>query len=115
MGSQEVGKCAFLSFRRKPEFSLFIDLQNIRTQVFIGVTTSYESIQVQKERCREKAQGTGRTVKGRFEAISQQRMAIVRINDHAYLIPCAQGGNEVLLKKIIPSKKATNKYVRVEK
>jgi hypothetical protein len=55
MVSQEVGKCAFLSFRRKPESSLFIDLQNIRTQVFIGVTTSYESIQVQKERCREKA------------------------------------------------------------
>jgi hypothetical protein len=65
--------------------------------------------------CEEEVQRTGRTVKGRFESISQQRIELVRINDHAYLIPCVQEGNKVLLKDFIPSKKATNKYVRVEK
>jgi uncharacterized DUF497 family protein len=44
-----------------------------------------------------------------------QRMAIVRINDYAYLIPYVQEGEEIYLKTIIPSRKATNKYVRVER
>jgi len=44
-----------------------------------------------------------------------QRMAIVRINDYAYLIPYVQEGEEIFLKTIIPSRKATNKYVRVER
>jgi len=44
-----------------------------------------------------------------------QRMAIVRINDYAYLIPYVQEGEEIFLKTIIPSSKATNKYVRVER
>jgi len=44
-----------------------------------------------------------------------QRIAIVRINDYAYLIPYVQEGEEIFLKTIIPSRKATNKYVRVER
>jgi len=44
-----------------------------------------------------------------------QRIAIVRINDFAYVIPYVQDGEEIFLKTIIPSRKATNKYVRVER
>jgi len=59
------------------------------------------------------AQGTrGKAV---LEKYPGQRSAIVRINDYAYLIPCVQEGEEIFLKNIIPSRKATNKYVRVER
>lgn len=44
-----------------------------------------------------------------------QRIAIVRINDYAYLVPYMQDGEEIFLKSIIPSRKATNKYVRTKK
>ena len=44
-----------------------------------------------------------------------QRIAIVRINDYAYLVPYVQEGEEIFLKTIIPSRRATNKYVRVKK
>ncbi len=47
-----------------------------------------------------------------------QRIAIVRINDYAYLVPYIQDGEEIFLKSIIPSspsRKATNKYVRGKK
>jgi len=44
-----------------------------------------------------------------------QRIAIVRINDYAYLVPYIQDGEEIFLKSIIPSRKATNKYVRRKK
>ena len=44
-----------------------------------------------------------------------QKIAIVEIDDYAYLIPYVQEGDEIFLKTIIPSRKATNKYVRVEK
>jgi uncharacterized DUF497 family protein len=43
-----------------------------------------------------------------------QKIAIVRINDYAYLVPYIQSGNEIFLKTIIPSRKATNKYVRIK-
>jgi hypothetical protein len=39
MASQKVPKALFPSFRRKPESSLLIDLQNTWTPVFTGVTT----------------------------------------------------------------------------
>jgi len=45
----------------------------------------------------------------------RQRIAIVRINDYAYLVPYIQDGEEIFLKSIIPSRKATNKYVRRKK
>ena len=44
-----------------------------------------------------------------------QRIAIVKINDYAYLVPYIQDGEEIFLKSIIPSRKATNKYVRTKK
>ena len=44
-----------------------------------------------------------------------QRIAIVRINDYAYLVPYVQEGEEIFLKTIIPSRRAMNKYVRVKK
>ena len=41
-----------------------------------------------------------------------QKIATVRIDDYAYLVPYVQGSNEIFLKTIIPSRKATNKFVR---
>jgi len=37
-------KPIFLSFQRKPEFSLLEHLQRIWTPLFSGVTTSYETV-----------------------------------------------------------------------
>lgn len=42
-----------------------------------------------------------------------QKIAIVRIDDYAYLVPYLQESEEIFLKTIIPSRKATNKYSRV--
>jgi len=39
----------------------------------------------------------------------------VRIGNYAYLVPYVQESDEIFLKTIIPSRKATNKYVREEK
>lgn len=44
-----------------------------------------------------------------------QRIAIVKINDYAYLVPYVQDGEEIFLKTIMPSRKATSKYVRIKK
>lgn len=44
-----------------------------------------------------------------------QKIAIVRIDDYAYLVPYLQESETIFLKTIIPSRKATNKYVRTEK
>jgi len=44
-----------------------------------------------------------------------QRIAIVGINEYAYLVPYVQEGEEVFLKTIIPSRKAKTKYLREEK
>ena len=41
-----------------------------------------------------------------------QKIATVRIDDYAYLVPYVQESDEIFLKTIIPSRKATNKYVR---
>jgi uncharacterized DUF497 family protein len=46
---------------------------------------------------------------------SGQRVAIVKIGDYPYLVPYVQNGEELFLKTIIPSRKATNKYVRTKK
>jgi hypothetical protein len=37
---------------------------------------------------------------------------IVNINDYAYLVPFVETESEVFLKTIIPSRKATKKYLR---
>lgn len=44
-----------------------------------------------------------------------QMIAIVKIDDYAYLVPYVQEGEEIFLKTIIPSRKATNRYVRTRK
>jgi uncharacterized DUF497 family protein len=44
-----------------------------------------------------------------------QKIAIVQIDDYAYLVPYVEKGEELFLKTIIPSRKATNKYVRTKK
>jgi uncharacterized DUF497 family protein len=41
-----------------------------------------------------------------------QKIAIIRIENYAYLVPYIQESDEIFLKTIIPSRKATNKYVR---
>lgn len=41
-----------------------------------------------------------------------QKTATVRIEDYVYLVPYVQESNEIFLKTIIPSRKATNKYMR---
>jgi len=44
-----------------------------------------------------------------------QKIAIVQIDDYAYLVPYVEKGEELFLKTIIPSRKATSKYVRTKK
>jgi uncharacterized DUF497 family protein len=41
-----------------------------------------------------------------------QKIALTEIDDYVYLVPYVQRGEELFLKTIIPSRKATNKYVR---
>jgi hypothetical protein len=43
-----------------------------------------------------------------------QKIATIRIDDYAYLVPYVQESDEIFLKTIIPSRKATNKHVRSE-
>ena len=44
-----------------------------------------------------------------------QKIATVMIDNYAYLVPYVQESNEIFLKTIIPSRKATNKYMRSKK
>lgn len=48
------------------------------------------------------------------EKYKGQRIFIVNINDYAYLVPFVETEREVFLKTIIPSRKATKKYLRGE-
>jgi hypothetical protein len=43
-----------------------------------------------------------------------QKIASVLIDDYVYLIPYVQNSDEIFLKTIIPSRKATNKYLRTK-
>jgi hypothetical protein len=40
-----------------------------------------------------------------------QKILIVEIDRYAYLVPCVINGDEYFLKTIIPSRKATKKYL----
>ncbi len=40
-----------------------------------------------------------------------QKIAVANINDYVYLVPYEQKGEEIELKTIIPSRKATRKYL----
>ena len=44
-----------------------------------------------------------------------QKIATVMIDDYAYLVPYVQKSDEIFLKTIIPSRKATNKYMGSKK
>ena len=44
-----------------------------------------------------------------------QRIFVLNINDYAYLVPFVESDEEVFLKTIIPSRKATRLYLRREK
>ncbi len=44
-----------------------------------------------------------------------QKIATVKIGVYAYLVPYMQESDGIFLKTIIPSRKATNKYVRQQK
>jgi len=45
------------------------------------------------------------------EKYTQQDILVVEINDYVYLIPCIQQGNELVLKTVYPSRKATASYL----
>jgi len=44
-----------------------------------------------------------------------QKIMVVKINDYAYLVPYVRDDGKVFLKTIIPSRKATKKYLRRKK
>lgn len=46
------------------------------------------------------------------EKYEGQKMFIININDYAYLVPFVEDEQEIFLKTIIPSRKATKRYLR---
>ena len=40
-----------------------------------------------------------------------QKLFIININNYAYLVPFMEDGKKIFLKTIIPSRKATKKYI----
>ncbi|WP_337866953.1 hypothetical protein [Ignavibacterium sp.] len=46
------------------------------------------------------------------EKYKDQKLLVVEINNYAYLVPFVGADEEIFLKKIIPSRKATKKYLR---
>ena len=43
---------------------------------------------------------------------AHQRMFVVRIDQYVYLVPFVESETEIFLKTIIPSRKATRRYLR---
>ncbi len=43
-----------------------------------------------------------------------QKMAVVAIDDYAYVVPYVENEEEIFLKTIVPSRKATAKYLRTD-
>ncbi len=41
-----------------------------------------------------------------------QKQLVVDVNGYAYLVPCIEQGNTIILKTIIPSRKLTKQYLR---
>ena len=50
----------------------------------------------------------------RSDRYGEQRIFVVRREDYAYLVPFVEDEEQVVLKTIIPSRKATKKYLRRE-
>jgi hypothetical protein len=46
------------------------------------------------------------------EKYQGQRIFIVNVNNYAYLVPFVESEDEIFLKTIIPSRKATRKYLK---
>lgn len=46
---------------------------------------------------------------------ANQKVYIVRIDDYSYLVPYVEDEEKIFLKTIIPSRKATKKYLKGEK
>ena len=46
------------------------------------------------------------------EKYPNQKMFIININNYAYLVPFVEDEKEIFLKTIIPSRKATKKYLK---
>ena len=44
-----------------------------------------------------------------------QRLFIVKMNNYVYLVPFVESEHEIFLKTIIPSRKATKKYLKRDK
>ena len=44
-----------------------------------------------------------------------QKVAVIEINGYAYLVPYEYAGGEIILKTMIPSRKATQKYMGEER
>jgi uncharacterized DUF497 family protein len=44
-----------------------------------------------------------------------QKIAVVMIDTYTYLVPYVEDNEQIFLKTIIPSRKATNKYMRIKK
>ena len=44
-----------------------------------------------------------------------QRIFVVNINGYAYLVPFVESESEIFLKTVIPSRKATDTYLRLER
>jgi len=49
------------------------------------------------------------------EKYPHQRVFIVAIDDYAYLVPYVENGEEIFLKTVVPSRKATKQYLGGEK
>ena len=45
------------------------------------------------------------------EKYPNQKIFVVQINNYAYLVPFVENDDEIFLKTIIPSRKATKKYL----
>ncbi len=50
-----------------------------------------------------------------FEKYPNQRIFVVLVNNYVYLVPYVENDNEIFLKTIIPSRKATKQYLKVIK
>lgn len=46
------------------------------------------------------------------ERYEGQKIFVINVNNYAYLVPFVEGEQEIFLKTIIPSRKATKRYLR---
>ena len=49
------------------------------------------------------------------EKYPEQSMLVVNIEEYIYLVPYVESENELFMKTIIPSRKATKKYLEIKK